>query len=273
MDDDDDDTRRFHSNWNKMDAVGIVDATTTATSGGPGGETTTPGNAAVKEAVPRDVNANACVVDRALASATMRLEAIDGEISRLSAECARAVTATCRRDASSTASGGDEEVGVEVSAETRERAEKTLNALTRRLYALHDEKVSLAQAAYDCVDDHINKLDKDLSTFEETRRAEDKDYDAKAVRNGPNPIAGSVGVGDGADGDGAGGNVYDAPMANPNEPTYCVCNQVSFGEMIACENDSCPIEWYHFSCVGLNPTKKIKGKWICSTCKAAGAKR
>ena len=240
---------------------------TTTSGGGP-----VPGAGAgadVNPTVRRDVNANACVVDRALTSATTRLEAIDAEISSLSAECAR-VTATCCRDAS-TSTTGSENIGVkEVSAETRERAEKTLNALTRRLYALHDEKVSLAQAAYDCVDDHINKLDKDLSTFEETRRNEDKDYDAKALRNGPNT---AVGDGDGGDGDGTGGNVYDAPMANPNEPTYCVCNQVSFGEMIACENDSCPIEWYHFSCVGLNPTKKIKGKWICPTCKAAGVKR
>ena len=247
------------------------------TSGpGPGPEMTTP--TVTGTVTQRDVNAtNACVVDRALTSATMRLEAIDGEISSLSAECARVTATCCCRDASTTTTTttttGSGEDGVKVNAEMRERAEKTLNALTRRLYALHDEKVSLAQAAYDCVDDHINKLDKDLSTFEETRRNEDKDYDTKAVRNGPNTTGGSVGDGDGANGDGAGGNVYDAPLANPNEPTYCVCNQVSFGEMIACENDSCPIEWYHFSCVGLNPTKKIKGKWICPTCKAAGVKR
>ncbi len=24
---------------------------------------------------------------------------------------------------------------------------------------------------------------------------------------------------------------------DPNEPTYCVCQQVSFGEMIGCDND------------------------------------
>jgi hypothetical protein len=24
---------------------------------------------------------------------------------------------------------------------------------------------------------------------------------------------------------------------DPNEPTYCICNKVSFGEMIACDND------------------------------------
>lgn len=27
----------------------------------------------------------------------------------------------------------------------------------------------------------------------------------------------------------------DLPV-DPNEPTYCICNQVSFGEMVACDN-------------------------------------
>lgn len=27
----------------------------------------------------------------------------------------------------------------------------------------------------------------------------------------------------------------DIPV-DPNEPTYCLCNQVSYGEMVACEN-------------------------------------
>lgn len=35
------------------------------------------------------------------------------------------------------------------------------------------------------------------------------------------------------------------------EPRYCYCNQVSFGEMVACDNDYCPREWFHLSCVGL----------------------
>lgn len=27
----------------------------------------------------------------------------------------------------------------------------------------------------------------------------------------------------------------DLPV-DPNEPTYCICNQVSYGEMVACDN-------------------------------------
>jgi len=51
---------------------------------------------------------------------------------------------------------------------------------------------------------------------------------------------------------------------DPNEPTYCLCHQVSYGEMIGCDNPDCPIEWFHFGCVGL--TIKPKGKWFCPKC-------
>uniref|UniRef100_A0A672PDV6 Inhibitor of growth family member 1 n=1 Tax=Sinocyclocheilus grahami TaxID=75366 RepID=A0A672PDV6_SINGR len=41
----------------------------------------------------------------------------------------------------------------------------------------------------------------------------------------------------------------DLPI-DPNETTYCLCEQVSFGEMLGCDNGECPLEWFHFSCVG-----------------------
>lgn len=58
-------------------------------------------------------------------------------------------------------------------------------------------------------------------------------------------------------------DVLDMPV-DPNEPTYCLCHQVSYGEMIGCDNELCPIEWFHFACVGL--TTKPKGKWFCPKC-------
>ncbi|KAG5675608.1 hypothetical protein PVAND_005499 [Polypedilum vanderplanki] len=58
-------------------------------------------------------------------------------------------------------------------------------------------------------------------------------------------------------------DVLDMPV-DPNEPTYCLCHQVSYGEMIGCDNSDCPIEWFHFACVGL--TTKPKGKWYCQKC-------
>lgn len=54
-------------------------------------------------------------------------------------------------------------------------------------------------------------------------------------------------------------------VIDPDEPTYCLCDQISYGEMICCDNDLCPIEWFHFACVSL--TLKPKGKWFCPKCR------
>ncbi|XP_063696562.1 inhibitor of growth protein 3 [Culicoides brevitarsis] len=53
---------------------------------------------------------------------------------------------------------------------------------------------------------------------------------------------------------------------DPNEPRYCVCNQVSYGDMVACDNEDCPFEWFHYPCVGI--TSSPKGKWYCPQCSA-----
>lgn len=59
----------------------------------------------------------------------------------------------------------------------------------------------------------------------------------------------------------------NAPHAsNSSEPTYCYCNQVSFGEMVGCDGDDCKREWFHLPCIGFkNPPK---GKWYCDDCLA-----
>ena len=41
--------------------------------------------------------------------------------------------------------------------------------------------------------------------------------------------------------------------------------QPFFGEMVGCDNDLCPIEWFHFNCVQL--TCEPKGKWYCPNCR------
>ena len=48
--------------------------------------------------------------------------------------------------------------------------------------------------------------------------------------------------------------------ADPDEPRYCYCNQVSFGEMVGCDSDSCEREWFHLPCVGLKVAPKGNGK-------------
>ncbi|KAL4135294.1 hypothetical protein QTP88_006912 [Uroleucon formosanum] len=56
----------------------------------------------------------------------------------------------------------------------------------------------------------------------------------------------------------------DMPI-DPNEPTFCLCKQVSFGKMIACDNRDCATEWFHFECVSLITVPK--GKWFCPNCR------
>ncbi|TMW69521.1 hypothetical protein Poli38472_001677 [Pythium oligandrum] len=56
----------------------------------------------------------------------------------------------------------------------------------------------------------------------------------------------------------------DLPI-DPNEPIYCHCRRVSYGQMVGCDNDDCKYEWFHFECVGL--TDQPQGTWYCNDCK------
>ncbi|KAL8290632.1 hypothetical protein RQP46_002890 [Phenoliferia psychrophenolica] len=56
----------------------------------------------------------------------------------------------------------------------------------------------------------------------------------------------------------------DLGEVDPSEPTYCYCETVSYGEMIGCDNDDCPREWFHLACVGLDEIPE--GDWHCPDC-------
>jgi hypothetical protein len=47
-----------------------------------------------------------------------------------------------------------------------------------------------------------------------------------------------------------------------DEPTYCYCNGVSYGEMVACDADGCAKEWFHLDCVGLKVAPKGNGEFV-----------
>jgi len=55
---------------------------------------------------------------------------------------------------------------------------------------------------------------------------------------------------------------------DPNEPTYCTCGQVAFGEMISCDDPNCVQEWFHVQCVGVS---RSAGPWFCPSCKPRNA--
>jgi hypothetical protein len=47
-----------------------------------------------------------------------------------------------------------------------------------------------------------------------------------------------------------------------NEPRYCYCNGVSYGEMVACDADDCEKEWFHLGCVGLRSAPSSSSKLL-----------
>uniref|UniRef100_A0A9L0SBX9 Inhibitor of growth protein n=1 Tax=Equus caballus TaxID=9796 RepID=A0A9L0SBX9_HORSE len=153
-----------------------------------------------------------------------------------------------------------------------------------------DDKVQLAMQTYEMVDKHIRRLDADLARFEADLKdkMEGSDFESSGGRGlkkgrGQKEKRGSRGRGRRTSEEDTpkkkkhkGGSeftdtilsvhpsdVLDMPV-DPNEPTYCLCHQVSYGEMIGCDNPDCPIEWFHFACVDL--TTKPKGKWFCPRC-------
>jgi len=173
---------------------------------------------------------------------------------------------------------------------TKRKAEmEKIQHMFKKAKELSDEKVNIAVATYEMIDKHIRKLDSDLAKFEsemkdkgrmsQTESEEEevvnkkkmkdkkkkgvkeeennkKKKKAKKVENLTTPLISYVGSG-------VPQEVLDMPV-DPNEPTYCVCQQVSYGEMIGCDNQDCPIEWFHFGCMDLS--HKPKGKWYCPKC-------
>ncbi|KAF2280372.1 uncharacterized protein EI97DRAFT_455271 [Westerdykella ornata] len=55
---------------------------------------------------------------------------------------------------------------------------------------------------------------------------------------------------------------------DPNEERYCICDDVSYGEMISCDNH-CEREWFHLECVGMtsNDIPARRAKWYCPDCR------
>lgn len=66
----------------------------------------------------------------------------------------------------------------------------------------------------------------------------------------------------------AGGVTGGSIPADSNEPLYCICRNVFFGEMVGCDDPDCVIEWFHFGCVGLT---EAPDQWFCPDCTAKRA--
>eukprot|EP00644_Phytophthora_capsici_P013209 jgi/Phyca11/5426/fgenesh1_pm.PHYCAscaffold_5_\ len=149
-----------------------------------------------------------------------------------------------------------------------------------------DEKIAIAAQSYDIVDHHIRRLDRDLESYAGLLKANGDKHNTVAgagMKEKTAVLAVSKGSSTGGSSTrkksvaevtvsvpaAAAGPVIlaseDLPI-DPNEPIYCSCRRVSFGQMVGCDNDDCKYEWFHFGCVGL--TDQPAGKWYCQDCKA-----
>lgn len=148
---------------------------------------------------------------------------------------------------------------------------------------LADEKVALAVQVYDLVDSHIQQLDQQMKKFNEDLQRERDNIAATGSLSSNNDGTAKPGRSESGRGGRKKTRLAAAAVASaapavpanptsmdldlpvdPNEPTYCLCNQVSYGDMVACDNPDCKIEWFHFGCVGVK--EQPKGKWYCSDC-------
>lgn len=57
------------------------------------------------------------------------------------------------------------------------------------------------------------------------------------------------------------GNLQDS--AEP-KALFCLCQREAFGDMVACDNQDCPMEWFHFACMRIK--EKPVGVWFCPPC-------
>ncbi|KIO23427.1 hypothetical protein M407DRAFT_109944 [Tulasnella calospora MUT 4182] len=95
----------------------------------------------------------------------------------------------------------------------------------------------------------------------EQKKLEKLEREAAALANDEVEEEGVVPVTDAA------GTVARLGMpVDPHEPRYCYCRQVSYGEMIGCDNGNCANEWFHLGCVGLTEAPKGEKKWYCRDC-------
>lgn len=67
------------------------------------------------------------------------------------------------------------------------------------------------------------------------------------------------------DEDGAGVAGGEGEEDESDDTKYCFCQRVSFGDMVACDNDNCHFQWFHWECVNIK--EEPVGDWLCPDCR------
>ncbi|KAK7602079.1 hypothetical protein V9T40_009520 [Parthenolecanium corni] len=119
----------------------------------------------------------------------------------------------------------------------------------------------------------ISNMNRELSSAAQTALAAVQTQKRNRKRRTGNETALSVGTSSMIEQSAIMSEVVEEPIieADPDEPRYCICNEVAFGDMVACDYKKCPYEWYHYPCVGI--TSPPKGNWYCPQCTVTMRKR
>jgi hypothetical protein len=118
-----------------------------------------------------------------------------------------------------------------------------------------DSKNRLAMSAYDLIDKHVRLIDEELNALDVAILACSDPATAGTTFSAAQPIEESIPL--------------NGAKVAINEPMFCICRKIAHGEMIACDNEDCLIEWFHFACVGLTKLPRKGTNWYCPDCTAA----
>eukprot|EP01095_Lingulamoeba_sp_RSL-Kostka_P017350 TRINITY_DN8948_c0_g1_i1.p2 TRINITY_DN8948_c0_g1~~TRINITY_DN8948_c0_g1_i1.p2 ORF type:complete len:225 (-),score=63.53 TRINITY_DN8948_c0_g1_i1:1002-1676(-) len=167
-------------------------------------------------------------------------------------------------------------------SEKRNEKKEQIKKLYDLCLELTDEKIGIAVQTYDLIDKHIRRLDTDIHNFEieleqqeklkasQPKKTKSESRKRKATNDGnrPHKRPKKSSKKSGSSNNSTNNSVVPIPemKVDPSEPIYCICNRVSFGEMVGCDNPECRVEWFHFECVGL--TSSPKGRWLCPECRS-----
>lgn len=180
---------------------------------------------------------------------------------------------------------------------------KAINQKLKQMEKLCDNKLTLSTRLYDIIDKHMKTGTRTLKSLESVIEAKGMPVaiegesvaltpsagggggfgvNAVAVEGGSQLAGASGGGGSGvgrkrkhdAKSGGVGtldGAYVPVGVVDESEPLYCTCRQVAYGDMVGCDNEDCPVEWFHYKCVGLN--KAPKSKWLCPQCASERKKK
>lgn len=138
-----------------------------------------------------------------------------------------------------------------------------INQLKKVIEIIAAKKVELAIKNYDFIDLNIKTIDAEMTLLETAIKSSGNSIPVESpVETKPESVVGEKRKLGEVETTSIETTSAEAPVNS--EPVYCICKRIAFGEMIACDNEDCPVEWFHYPCVNL--TRKPKNSWICPLC-------